>query len=235
MQVLISLGCVLLAFRMGYPYLIGLIGVQVVLMNLFVVKQMTLFGLDVTGGNVLYASIFLSTDLIAEHFGRRKAHRAVWFGFAVSAFFVVMIRLILTYEPNRWDFAHQSMASLYSLTPRIVFASMLAYLLSQHLDIRLFEFFGRLTRGKHLWLRNNFSTATSQLVDTIVFTLVAFLGVFPHLFGMILFTYIVKVVIAALDTPLMYLSKHPWFHAPGSIRRTWQKDEPVADEALSIL
>ena len=87
-QVFLSLLAVLLACRMGYAFLVGLIGAQVVLMNLFVLKQMELFGLAVTGGNVLYASIFLTTDIISEHFGRREAHRAVWLGFGVSAFFV---------------------------------------------------------------------------------------------------------------------------------------------------
>lgn len=221
LQVFLSLLAVLLACRMGYAFLVGLIGAQVVLMNLFVLKQMELFGLAVTGGNVLYASIFLTTDMISEHFGKREAHRAVWLGFGVSAFFVIMSQLILLYRPGAEDFAQGAMTTLFSLTPRIVFASMLAYLVSQHLDVRLFEKIGHLTRGRWLWLRNNLSTGTSQLVDTVIFTLVAFWGILPHLVDIMLFTYIVKIIVALLDTPFIYLSTHRWLRPPGSRRRTW--------------
>jgi len=225
LQTLISLAAVLIACRFGYPYLVGLIATLAVLMNLFVLKQMPLFGLPVTGGNVMYASIFLATDLISEHYGRRKAHRAVWLGFGVSAFFVLMTQMILLYRPSPGDFAHSPMSQLFALTPRVVFASMLAYLLSQHLDVRIFEALGYLTRGRFLWLRNNLSTCTSQLVDTLVFTLVAFWGVFPNLAAIILFTYLVKIAVAAFDTPFIYLSKTSLLRPPDGVQRTWDRSD----------
>jgi len=230
LQTLVSLAAVLAACRMGYGCVVGLIGALVVLMNLFVLKQMDLFGFSVTGGNVLYASIFLATDIISEHYGKRKAHQAVWLGFGVSIFFVAMTRFILLYQPNAYDAMQGPMEQLFGLVPRVVFASMLAYLLSQHLDVRLFESLGKWTGGRWLWLRNNCSTGVSQMVDTVVFTLVAFWGVLPDLLAMILFTYLIKICVAALDTPFIYLSTHSWFRPRDSQGRSWSPTSKSAED-----
>ncbi len=203
---LVSLSFVLLAFRLGRAWLIGLIAVQVVLMNIFVVKGIYLFGLAVTGGNVLYASIFLATDLLCEHWGKKEAVRAVRIGFFVSAFFLVMSQFIIRFIPADYDFAQEAMQTLFTLVPRIVLGSMVAYLISQHLDVWIFNKIKQKTGGKMLWLRNNGSTLISQLVDSAIFTIIAFAGVYP-LWELMLFTYIIKVIVAVLDTPFMYLAK----------------------------
>lgn len=203
---LVSLGFVLLAFRLGKAWLIGLICADVILMNIFVVKGMYLFGLAATGGNVLYASIFLATDILCEHYGKQEAIRAVRIGFFVSIFFLIMSQFILKFIPADYDFAQGAMKNLFMLTPRIVLGSMIAYLISQHLDVWLYNKIKEKTKGKMLWLRNNGSTWVSQLVDSIIFTVIAFAGVYP-LFELILFTYIIKIIVAILDTPFIYLSK----------------------------
>ena len=216
-QTLISLFFTLIAFRLGYTFLIGLISAQVVLMNVFVVKQLTLFGLAVTGGNVLYASIFLGTDIIAEHYGRDKAYEAVRIGFGVSIFFLIMSQFILSYIPNEYDIAQPSFKILFSLTPRIVLGSMAAYLISQHIDVFLFHKIKQKTGGKWIWLRNNGSTFCSQLLDSVTFTLIAFGGVYHNIIELILTTYVIKIVVAAIDTPFIYLSKLNFF-MPNSIK-----------------
>jgi len=203
---LVSLGFVLVAFRLGKIYLIALIAVMAVIMNIFVVKGMYLFGLAVTGGNVMYASIFLATDLLSEYYDRKTARRAVMIGFFASVFFLIFSQLILRFAPANYDIAQDAFKTLFSLTPRIVIGSMVAYLVSQNLDVWTFTKIKKLTKGKHLWLRNNASTWTSQLVDSIIFTVIAFAGVYP-LFELILFTYIIKIAVAALDTPFIYLAK----------------------------
>ena len=205
-KVLVTLSFVLLACRLGKTWLIGLIAAQVVLMNIFVAKGMYLFGLAVTGGNVLYASIFLATDMLCEHWGKKEAVKAVRIGFFVSIFFLIMSQFILKFAPADYDFAHSAMATLFTLTPRIVLASMVAYLTSQHLDVWLYNLIKEKTKGRMLWLRNNGSTLISQAVDSIIFTTIAFAGVYP-LLELILFTYIIKAIVAILDTPFIYLSK----------------------------
>lgn len=214
LQVLVGLSFILIAFRVGLHWVLALIAVQAVLMNIFVLKTMDLFGLvGVTGGNVLYASIFLGTDIICEHFNKKKAHQAVLLGFFASLFFVVMSQFIVWYTPSAFPESiaiHDTLKSIFDLAPRIIFASMLAYLVSQNLDILIFNWIKNLTKGKHLWLRNNASTMTSQLVDTFIFTFVGLYGTIAtpeNVWSIILFTYIIKVIIAALDTPFIYLSK----------------------------
>lgn len=216
-QILIGLSFTLIAFKIGFHWLLALIAVQAVLMNIFVLKMMNIFTLEVTGGNVLYASIFLGTDIICEHLGKDKARQAVWIGFAASIFFVVMSQIIILYTPSILDegrFLHNTLATIFTTTPRIVIASMASYLISQHLDISIFNFIKKLTKGKLLWLRNNASTMVSQLIDTIFFTFVGLYGIVANaenVWQIILFTYVIKVIIALLDTPFIYLSKTKLF------------------------
>ncbi|MBU1992757.1 MAG: queuosine precursor transporter [Patescibacteria group bacterium] len=233
-QTLVSLCIALFAFKMGRIWLIALIAVYAVMMNVFVVKQMTLFGLDVTGGNVLYATIFLSTDLLAEHFGKKEALKAVKVGFFASLVFLVMSQIVMMYVPNSFDFAQSSFATLFTLTPRIVLGSLLAYIVSQHLDVYLFEWIKGKTKGKFLWLRNNASTWISQAVDTVIFTFVGLYmveinGVTYGVLGgdilwqAMLFTYIIKVIVAAIDTPFIYLSKLEIMKPEDANRTLWRK------------
>lgn len=213
LHILIALFFILIAFKIGFHWLLALIAVQAVLMNIFVLKMMNIFTLEVTGGNVLYASIFLGTDIICEHYGKNKARQAVWIGFFASVFFIIMSQFIMWYYPSSLDdgaFLHNTLSTIFTTTPRIVLASMGAYLISQHLDITIFNFLKKITKGKYLWLRNNGSTIVSQLIDTIFFTFVGLYGIVAtneNVWQIILFTYIVKVIIAALDTPFIYLSK----------------------------
>lgn len=227
-QILIGLSFTLIALRFGLHWLLALIAVQAVLMNIFVLKMMNIFSLEVTGGNVLYASIFLGTDMICEHFGKEKARQAIWIGFFASMFFIVMSQFIMWYTPSVLDegqLLHNTLTTIFASTPRIVIASMGAYLLSQHLDIYIFSKLKKLTKGRFLWLRNNGSTLVSQLVDTIFFTYAGLYGIVANsenVWQIILFTYLIKVVIAIFDTPFIYLSKI-WPFRP--------KKEPVKETA----
>jgi uncharacterized integral membrane protein (TIGR00697 family) len=207
---LIAISGVLGAFRLwGRMGLYGVIGVYIVLANIFVVKQITLFGVAATGGNSLYGAIFLATDLLNEYWGEKEARRAVWFGWASAFMFLVATQAFLVFNPSDVDFAHDAMAGLFSLTPRIVVASLIAYLVSQTHDVISYQMWKRRTAGRHLWLRNNASTWVSQLIDSSLFASIAFLGVFPGMvvLQIIVTTYLLKVIVAALDTPFLYLSK----------------------------
>lgn len=101
---------------------------------------------------------------------------------------------------------------VFSLTPRIVIASMVAYLISQTHDVYAFHFWKEKTKGKYLWLRNNASTMVSQAIDTCTFITLAFYGIVPNdvLLGMIVWQYLIKVTIALMDTPFMYIATYTW-------------------------
>ncbi len=211
---LLALG--LTAFRFGKMYIFILIAVYSILMNIFVLKQFTLFGFVVTGGNALYGSVFLLTDILSEHYGKKEAFKAVIVGFLTSAVFVVATQVLLAFGPNEFDFAQGSLATLFSVTPRILLGSMLAYAIAQSFDVWAFAKIKKWTGNKFLFLRNNGSTLISQAIDTLIFTAVGlttfawlpFAGVISTdvFLSVAIATYIIKVVVAFIDTPFLYLS-----------------------------
>jgi len=213
---LLAAGVILVgAARMGRTWLVALVVACTILMNIAVMKQMTLFGLSVTGGNVLYAAVFLANDVLNEHFGRRAARMAVLTGFCAGLATLVMMQFVLAYEPNLYDDSQRHLSYFFSVGafPRIVVASMLSYLLAQLLDVRLYHLIrGRTGAGRLLWLRSNASTWVSQAFDTVFFTtagLTGFGGVigsWPEWYGAVLFAYLIKILVAALDTPFLYLT-----------------------------
>ena len=208
LKLLVGLIFTIIAFRLGKSYLIAIVPVYVVLANILVTKQIMLFGLAATGGNVVYGCTFLATDLLSEHYTKEDARRAVFIGFFAAVIYLVMSQFIVAFKSSPDDFAHESMADLFALAPRIVAASMAAYLTSQLHDIWAYHFWRKKTSGKYLWMRNNFSTWVSQLIDSCVFVTGAFLGVFPgsELVQIIITTYFLKIIVAIIDTPFIYLS-----------------------------
>ncbi len=166
-----------------------------------------LFELSV--GILPYPITFLITDLISEIYGKIAANRVVTAGIFAS-FFSMGILLIADYVPamESSPVDNATFTQVFSLSPLAVLASMIAYLLAQFVDIRIYHFWKKLTNGKMLWLRNNFSTFASQFLDT--FSVVCLLSVFGILpwdlfFGLVLSGFIFKVIVALLDTPLLYL------------------------------
>lgn len=220
-QTLTILAVTLLAFRLGKSYLFACIAASMVLANIFVTKQMVLFGLDATGGNIFYAAVFLATDLLNEHYSRKEAKEAVKIGFMASLLYLLGTRFILMYQPSEYDSVQTGMHTIFAFAPRIIIASMIAYLVSQFHDVWAYNLIWHKTGQKWLWLRNNGSTWISQLLDSIIFAGIAFGGVFPVgvVVQIIISTYLLKIVVAFLDTPFMYLSYRVKRLAWGNVMR----------------
>lgn len=166
-----------------------------------------LFELSV--GILPYPITFLITDLISEIYGKRAANRVVTAGIFASFFsmgILLVSDIVPAMESSPVDDA--TFTKVFSLSPLAVLASMIAYLLAQFVDIRIYHFWKKLTKGKMLWLRNNFSTFASQFLDTFsVILLLSIFGILPWdlFYGLVLSGFIFKVLVAALDTPLLYL------------------------------
>lgn len=223
---LLSAGAILLLFaRLGRGWLVALIVVCTLLMNIAVAKSMTLFGMAVTGGNVLFATVFLANDVLNEHFGERAARQAVLIGFATGLVVVVMMQFVLRYAPNEFDTAQGALALLFDVRayPRVVAASMVSYLLSQLLDVQIYQWVRRRTGGGRLmWLRSNASTWIAQAFDTVFFTTagitalpIAYLDGGPiqgwsNWWQAVVFAYVIKVALAAIDTGFLYLTTWRW-------------------------
>ena len=154
---------------------------------------------------VVYAVTFLMTDLVSEIWGRRDANRLVFLGFVCSIFASIMI-LLASKLPSASFAADRGKAFdlILGMNLRFTVASMVAYYISQSWDVWVFHILGIRTDGKHKWLRNNLSTMSSQIIDTSIFITIAFWGVVPDIVQMIASQYIVKFILALLDTPVFY-------------------------------
>ena len=209
-----------LAAQKLYLYLAALFITSLVVSNLIFQKFFYWYPFDwVIMGNKLfelsvgilpYPITFLVTDLISEIFGRKAANRVVVAGIFASFFSMGILLLagIVPALPNS-PIGDATFNKVFALSPIAVLASMMAYLFAQFIDIRIYHFWKNLTEGKHLWLRNNFSTFASQFIDT--FTVVGLLCVFGVLpwdtfLGLLISGVVFKILVALIDTPLLYLS-----------------------------
>lgn len=192
--------------KYGVEIAIGIFATLTVLANILANKIVTVGNFIVPAGVIVYSTTFLITDIICEMYGKEVAKKAVICGFLANIIALISINLVLIWEPASFALeVSEAFSVALSQTPRIVIASIVAYLISQIHDVYAFHFWKKVTRGKHLWLRNNASTIVSQAIDTSIFITLAFYGKFP-IAEMIFGQYVVKVIIALLDTPFVYVS-----------------------------
>jgi len=202
-----------------YLYLGALFITSLVVSNLIFQKffywrpfgDVTVFGaslFEISVGILPYPITFLITDLISEIYGKKKANQIVTAGIFAS-FFSMGIILLAEMAPSipASPIGDEVFSSVFALSPIAVLASMIAYLCAQYVDIAIYHFWKRVTKGKYLWIRNNFSTFLSQFIDT--FTVVGLLCVFQVLpwtlfAGLVISGFLFKVFIAMLDTPFLY-------------------------------
>jgi uncharacterized integral membrane protein (TIGR00697 family) len=180
--------------------------------------RMNLFGQDtviLAAGIIPYPVTFLVTDLISELYGKKRADAVVWAGFIVSIWILVVLRLGSWVPAVGTDIrTAEEIQALYDgvfgQSSRAIIASMIAYLVAQLLDVRIFHFWKRFTGGRHLWLRNNGSTMLSQLMDSILVVTILFWGQLGGdvIVQIIIASYVFKVLFAAVDTPFFYLGVH---------------------------
>lgn len=208
-----------LAYRI-YLYLGALFITSLVVSNLIFQKffywkpfgDVTVFDaplFEISVGVLPYPLTFLITDLISEIFGQKKANQIVTAGIFASFFSmgIILISDIAPAIPSS-PVNDELFSKVFALSPIAVLASMLAYLCAQYVDIAIYHFWKRLTSGRFLWLRNNFSTFSSQIIDTTtVVGLLCIFGVIPwNMFkGLVISGVIFKIFVALLDTPLLYL------------------------------
>jgi len=199
-----------------FLFLSGIFITALVLGNIIgTTKFVNVFGLTVPAGVLAYPFTFLATDLICELYGKKKAQTLVWIGFILNIFMLGLMTLG-HYLPDASGVsgAASTFERVYEFMVGNVIASMIAYLIAQTIDVHMFHFWKKLTKGKHLWLRNNASTTASQLVDTISILTILYLAdnlgpdvdSVDKLIPLIFYSYLFKFFFALFDTPLFYLS-----------------------------
>lgn len=221
LMLLVNFGAILLAYRLfGKVGLYIWIPIAAIIANIQVLKAVDIFSITATLGNIVYATSFLVTDILNENYGKKEAGIAVKIGFFSLISMTALMYIALKFIPSQEDFAQESMEVLFGIMPRIALASLAAYLISQFHDIWMYGLIkSKLPAERFIWIRNNGSTMISQLIDTCVFSFVAFWGVFPwDVFWQIFWTtYLLKWLVAAADTPFIYIASY------------WHRKELVVD------
>lgn len=215
--VLADLGCTVLLYRyFGKAGLQVAIATAIILANLQGPKLTVIFGVQTSLGVIFYSSIFFATDVLSENYGKAAASKAVRMGFAVSVIVLLMLSLALLYAPSdrpgTADFSmriHESFATIVNFTPRFVAGSLIAYYISQTFDVWAFHRIKAATGEKWLWLRNNLSTLSSQLLDTVIFSLITWWGIVDLITALQLGAakYGFKIAIAGIDTVFIYWAR----------------------------
>ncbi|MCQ2587061.1 MAG: queuosine precursor transporter [Treponema sp.] len=215
-SLLISFGGAILFLKLfGKGGLFAWIGITAVFANIEVTILVNAFGMEQTLGNTLFASSFLATDILSEIYGKKDANKGVLAGIITTILFIVLSFMWIHYIPAEGDWAMDSVKSLFSNTPRMLLASLIAYVVSELVDVQLYHLWWKLTEKKtgdskkFLWFRNNFSTLFSQLINIVIFNFGAFWGIYtlPELFAITGACYVIYVVTSLLDTPFIYLAR----------------------------
>jgi uncharacterized integral membrane protein (TIGR00697 family) len=213
LHILLNIGFVLGAVRLGSQALTVMAALQAVLANLFVVKQMNLFGFTVTCSDVFAIGGILSLNLLQEHYGRESAQKAVRITLLCLVFFVAMSFMHLGYAPSSLDETQEAYRKLLSPQLRIVLASIGAYYIVQKLDVALFGSLKALFGGRNLGLRVGLSLTIAQFLDTVLFSYLGLYGLVQSLFDVIAVSFAVKCAIIACGAPLSALSRR-FYRAP---------------------
>ena len=190
--------------------LFGVFVTCLVLANLLGNKITTIFGVRASVGIFLFPVLFLITDIVEEVLGKQRAKLFVYVGLLALVFTLIFLFIAINVPANEnWGLQDEYEATL-SQSMRIIFASLIAFFISQMHDLWSFDFWKRKTKGKYLWLRNNLSTVSSQFIDTVFFMFLAFYLMTPKftagfVFSLIIPYWLLKVFFAFCDTPFVYL------------------------------
>lgn len=185
------------------------IGLASVVANIQTVKSIDLFGISSVAGTVLFASVFLATDLLRECYGKEEARKGVLVGVASIVLFLLCSQLALLYVPSDIDISQEAMKTMFSLSPRVCFASLIMFAVSNFLSVFIYDKLHEAFRGKKMWFRNNVSTMFCNCLENFGFVFLAFVGVYPieEVLAIAVSTCLIEVGIALCDTPFLYIGK----------------------------
>ena len=199
--------CTLFAFKKGKTALTAWICLQAVLANLFVLKQVCLLTAHVTCSDVFAVGTIFGLNLLREYYGKDSAKHALGCCFFSMGFFMIMSQLHLWYSPSPYDITQTAYETLLSPSPRLLIASLLAFFIVQQIDLRLFQFIKEKLPQMGFSLRNGICTTLSQGLDTLLFSFLGLFGLVACLSHIILVSFLLKLIVIALMSPLIHFSK----------------------------
>ncbi|CAH1217606.1 queuosine precursor transporter [Paenibacillus auburnensis] len=222
--VVVNFAFFLLCYRLfGKKGLYAWVGVATVIANIQVAKTIEMpLGIVMTLGNTMYVTLYMTSDLLNEKYGRSEARNAVWFGFFTLLMTTVIMQMVLKFEPQETDIAQSSLETIFGMMPRLALGSLTAYFISQFLDVRLYSWIRKyFSSSRQLWIRSNGSTMISSFVDTLIFCLIAFAGFYDLRVWteILLTTYLSKFLLTAAGTPILYIARSFRFAEETEARR----------------
>lgn len=198
-------------FRLfGKAGLYAWVAIGTIIANIQVLKTVDIFMISATLGNIMFASIYLATDVLNDIYGRKVAKRAVWLGFSSTLVMIIVMQISLAFQPSDADMAQNALKSIFDVVPRIAFASIIAYIIGQHIDVFVFNVIKRIFKSdRTFFIRAYGSTTFSSIFDTALFVLIAFYGSLPNsvIFEIFITTYLLKLLSTILNVPFGYWAK----------------------------
>ncbi|WP_353420258.1 queuosine precursor transporter [Staphylococcus coagulans] len=205
---LVTFILMVLMFRLfGKAGLYAWVAIGTIIANIQVLKTVDIFMISATLGNIMFASIYLATDVLNDIYGRKVAKRAVWLGFSSTLVMIIVMQISLAFQPSDADMAQNALKSIFDVVPRIAFASIIAYIIGQHIDVFIFNVIKRIFKSdRTFFIRAYGSTTLSSIFDTALFVLIAFYGSLPNpvIFEIFITTYLLKLLSTILNVPFGY-------------------------------
>ena len=204
----------------GKQGLIAWVAIGTIIANIQVIKTVDIFGISATLGNVMFASIYLATDILNDIYGRKVAKRAVWLGFSSTLVMIIVMQMSLHFIPAPEDISQKALSTIFDLVPRIALGSIIAYIIGQHVDVFIFSMIKKVFQSdKTFIIRAYGSTVLSSIIDTALFVTIAFIGTLPAsvVFEIFITTYVLKFVSTIFNVPFGYIAKS--FYRKGKIQK----------------
>lgn len=206
-QIFFIITFVLFSLKQGKVFLTTSVTVQALIANLFVLKQITLFGFEVTASDAFAIGSLLGLNMLQEYFTKEDAQKAMWICFFFMLFFTLISQLHLLYQPNSHDTTQEAFLTLLSASPRFLIASMCAFLLVQQIDIRFFTFLKLQLPKINFSIRATIALIVSQFLDTALFSFMGLYGLVISVFDIIFFSFTIKLLVIFCFTPFMRWAK----------------------------
>jgi queuosine precursor transporter len=198
----VSCGALFFA-RLGKSALITYISLLFLAANIFVIKQIDLFNFCVTSTDAFIVGISFSCNLLQEFWDKKIARQAIWISLASCVTYMIIAKIIVAYQPAACDSTQVHFEQITENSIRIILASLVAYLITQTVDIYLYGQIKQLTHAKYFVARNYVALAVSQFVDTILFSFLGLYGIVANISDILILSFAVKLLAIALMTPFL--------------------------------
>ncbi len=207
-QIILIVVFTFIALKIGKSALITLISLQAVIANLFVLKQIDIFGLNATCADAFVVGSVLGINLLQEYCGQDMAKKTINIGFFALVFFLIVSFIHLLFIPNGYDWAHNLFNGILKFAPRISVASFIAYIVSLKFNTFIYAYLEKKLKSKFFLFRNLVSITLSQALDTALFVFLGLYGLVGNVLQVMLVGFVLKLIVIFLSTPLITLAKN---------------------------